>query len=258
MKIARIAVLAVAVGAAGGAAILAKTMLPGQQATVVETPALKTTQVLVAAKELTLGSRVKPGDLGWQDWPENGVNPSFINRSSKPGAMKDMEGTIARVPLLKGEPVNENKLVNAGEGGFMSVILGAGRRAVSLKISPESGAGGFILPNDRVDVILTRKDNASENVISETILKNVRILAIDQTVKEEEGRKVVVGKTATMELTQDQAELLSLAERRGQLSLALRSLADATPGVAAEEEDRRTGSVRMLKFGVSSQVMTSR
>ena len=140
----------------------------------------------------------------------------------------------------------------------MSVILPAGRRAVSLKISPESGAGGFILPNDRVDVILTSKSGDSDNVISETILKNVRVLAIDQTVKEEEGRKVVVGKTATMELSQDQAELMSLAERRGQLSLALRSLADSAPGAVPENEEQRSGSVRMLKFGVPSQVMTSR
>ena len=111
MKIARIAVLAVAVGAAGGAALLAKTMLPGQQAAVIESPKFKTAQVLVAAKELSLGTKVKSGDLKWQDWPEDGVNPSYVSRSGKPDAMKDMVGYVARVPLLKGEPVNENKLV---------------------------------------------------------------------------------------------------------------------------------------------------
>ena len=144
----------------------------------------------------------------------------------------------------------------------MSAILPRGMRAVSTKISPETGAGGFILPNDRVDVILTKKEKnesigGSETFNSETILANVRVLAIDQTVKEEDGRQVVVGKTATLELAPEQAEVLTLAEQMGEMSLALRSLADAAPG---SEDDRvyRSGSIKVVKFGVASQVMTSR
>jgi pilus assembly protein CpaB len=128
----------------------------------------------------------------------------------------------------------------------MSAILSAGMRAVSTEISAETGAGGFILPNDRVDVILTRSSGSQskgggDNFVSETILRNVRVLAIDQTVQEKDGQKVVVGKTTTLELSARQTETLVLSRRRGNLSLALRSLADAKPASGPDtDEDQRT------------------
>jgi pilus assembly protein CpaB len=151
--------------------------------------------------------------------------------------------------------------VNAKGSGFMAAILPTGMRAISTQISPETGAGGFILPNDHVDVILTRRErdadkgaSGGDSHSSETILTNVRVLAIDQNVQEKDGQKVVVGKTATLELTPAQTETLALSQQLGSLSLALRSITDAT-GDAPQTEDksggRRTG-VNVVRFGVST------
>jgi pilus assembly protein CpaB len=129
-------------------------------------------------------------------------------------------------------------------------------RAISTEISAETGAGGFILPNDYVDVLLTREQNNA--FISETILRNVRVLAIDQTVQEKDGQKAAVGRTATLELTPKQTEMLALSRRRGTLSLALRSLADARPVKGAgPEEERESTSVNFIRYGVTS-VQTAR
>jgi pilus assembly protein CpaB len=129
-------------------------------------------------------------------------------------------------------------------------------RAISTQISPETGAGGFILPNDHVDVILTRRerdaDGSNDKQTSETILRNVRVLAIDQTVKEKNGQKVVVGKTATLELTPHQAESLTLAQHLGSLSLALRSITDARNDAPVKEQKGSPGSINIIRFGVST------
>jgi pilus assembly protein CpaB len=143
----------------------------------------------------------------------------------------------------------------------MAAILPSGMRAISTQISPETGAGGFILPNDRVDVILTRRqtdaDKASgggDSHSSEIILSNVRVLAIDQNVEEKNGQKVVVGKTATLELTPAQTETLALSQQLGTLSLALRSITDATKDAPKNDEtpsNRKTG-VNVVRFGVGT------
>jgi pilus assembly protein CpaB len=139
----------------------------------------------------------------------------------------------------------------------MAAILPSGMRAISTQISPETGAGGFILPNDHVDVILTRRDRAAEKATgtevqtSETILSNVRIMAIDQSIQEKDGQKVVVGKTATLALTPGQAETLALAQRLGSLSLALRSVTDAK-GDGPTSEEKPGGGVDVVRFGVST------
>ena len=119
---------------------------------------------------------------------------------------------IVRAPFVAGEPIREAKLVNAKGSGFMAAILPSGMRAVSTKLRLKPGAGGFILPNDRVDVIMTprNRDDKGGDRTSETILRNVRVLAIDQNVEEKNGQKVVVGKTATLELSPGQAETLAL------------------------------------------------
>jgi pilus assembly protein CpaB len=139
----------------------------------------------------------------------------------------------------------------------MAAILPSGARAVSTQISPETGAGGFILPNDRVDVIVTKKDRAAakasgdDGMVSETVLTDVRVLAIDQMLEEKGGQKVVIGKTATLELTSPQAESLALAQRVGTISLALRSIADAGRAQKAEPDESR-GGISVVRFGVSS------
>jgi len=162
---------------------------------------------------------------------------------------------------VTGEPIREVKLVNAKGAGFMAAILPSGMRAISTQISPETGAGGFILPNDHVDVILTRRERDADKAAggdshsSETILSNVRVLAIDQAVEEKNGQRVVVGKTATLELSPSQAETLALSQQLGSLSLALRSLTDATRDDRAAEEKaggRRGGGVNVVRFGVGT------
>ena len=128
---------------------------------------------------------------------------NFIRKTDQPKAVDNLNGMIVRTPFVAGEPIREAKLVNAKGSGFMAAILPSGMRAISTQISPETGAGGFILPNDRVDVILTPRANRNSDKgggASETILRNIRVLAIDQTIEEKNGQKVVVGKTATLEL----------------------------------------------------------
>lgn len=138
-----------------------------------------------------------------------------------------LAGSIARSPFADGEPIREAKFIRANGSGYMAAILPAGMRAVSTDISPETGAGGFILPNDHVDVILSRKKGDGTEHVSETILSNVRVLAIDQAVEEKNGQRVVVGKTATLELSEKRSEQLTNARQLGTITLALRSIVDA-------------------------------
>ena len=262
MKAARIVVLAVAVSAGGLAALLAgrgdQTEAPPPE----PVAKLETTDVLVAKSDIGIGQSVGPGDMQWQSWPTAAASAYFIRKSEKPQAIEELSGSIARAPLVTGEPMRESKLIKANGSGFMAAILPSGMRAVSTEISPETGAGGFILPNDHVDVILSRRDREAEKAVgvdtfvSETILTNIRVLAIDQAVEEKNGQKVVVGKTATLELAPRQAETLALARQLGTLSLALRSLADGnTSGKATPAEDkaeRRSGGINTVRFGVTT------
>jgi pilus assembly protein CpaB len=207
--------------------------------------------VLVAKGDIGLGQTVGGGDMQWVTWPANAATGNFITKTNRPDAIETLSGAIARAPFVAGEPIRDAKLVQAKGSGFMAAILPPGMRAVSTQISPETGAGGFILPNDRVDVILTQKPVSGEAQTSETILKNIRVLAIDQNVEEKGGQKVVVGKTATLELSPGQAEALALAQKIGTLSLALRSITDAN----SKDDDRSTvggSGVNIIRFGVGT------
>ena len=262
MKAARIVVLAIAVGAGGIAALLAgrsEKPAPVKQA---PAPQVAGVDVLVAKSDIPVGKAVSPGDVQWQVWPESAQTGNFIRKNNRPDAIEKLSGMIARSPFVAGEPIREAKLVNGKGSGFMAAILPTGMRAVSTQISPETGAGGFILPNDHVDVILTRRDRdadktgGGETQTSETILSNIRVLAIDQSVQEKDGQKVVVGKTATLELSQKQAETLALAQHLGSLSLALRSITDAEgdkakPDDTADRSDQGT-SINVVRFGVTT------
>ena len=173
---------------------------------------------------------------------------------------------IARAPFIAGEPIREPKLVKANGSGFMAAILPTGMRAVSTEISTETGAGGFILPNDRVDVILTRRDKNPEKggpdiVNSEIILPNVRVLAIDQAPKEKEGQNALVGRTVTLELKPEQAETLARSRQSGTLSLALRSITDINMAENHTEEEaapRKGGSINVVRYGVQSSTTTQK
>jgi pilus assembly protein CpaB len=232
MKTARLVVLGIAILAGGVAAYLASGS--DTKSVVAEAPPpLPTVDVLVAKSDIGLGQAVGADDMQWQTWPAATASNNFIRRSDRPEATTQIAGSIARYPFTAGEPIREVKLVKANGSGFMAAVLPGGMRAVSTEISPESGAGGFILPNDRVDVILSRREknpdrtNSTDVVISEIVLSNIRVLAIDQAPREKDGQNSVVGKTATLELKPAQAELLARARQSGTISLALRSMLDA-------------------------------
>jgi pilus assembly protein CpaB len=266
MNKARILVLTIALGAGGVAAYLASGS--GDKPAPAEPVAqLQTVDVLVAKSDIALGQTVKPDDLQWQTWPASGASSSFIRRNERPDAPIQLARSIARAPFVGGEPIREQKLVKGDGSGFMAAILPSGMRAVSTEISPETGAGGFILPNDRVDVILSKRDKNPDRgggglqdvVTSEIILSNVRVLAIDQTPKEKDGQNVVVGKTVTLELRPEQTETLARARQSGTLSLALRSISDinATDD-RSEDQFRRGETVNVVRYGVPSATATQK
>src|ERR1700720_1126055 len=234
MKPARIIVLVLALAAGGIAALLAGGS-EGPPPPPPPVAQLETTDVLIANADIGLGSAVAERDLRWQTWPAAAAGPNFIRKPERPEAIRELAGAIARIPFSAGEPIRESKLIKAKGSGYMAAILPSGMRAVSTEISPETDAGGFILPNDRVDVILSRRDREAErltgieSMVAETLLSDVRVLAIDQTVEEKNGQKVVVGRTATLELTPRQVETLAMGRLMGTLSLSLRSLADSDP-----------------------------
>jgi pilus assembly protein CpaB len=260
MKPARIIVLVIALVAGAIAALLAGRSEPPPPAPP-PVAQLETTDVLIAANDIGLGNKVAAGDLRWQTWPAAAAGANFIRKSDRPDAIEQLAGSIARAPFSAGEPIREAKLIKASGSGYMAAILPEGMRAISVEISPETGAGGFILPNDHVDVILSRRDKLAEKQVgvethvSQVILSNVRVLAIDQTVEEKNGQRVVVGKTATVELSPRQAEALALARQQGTLSLALRSIVDFNktdkPEAASDENGRRSG-VNIVRFGVTT------
>ncbi len=266
MNTARIVVLTIAVGAGGVAAYLASGSDDRPAQVAAPAPQMPTVDVLVAKGDIALGHSLKPEDLQWQSWPAATASSSFIRRSERPEGQTQITGTIARAPFIAGEPIREQKLVKADGSGFMAAILPAGMRAVSTEISPETGAGGFILPNDRVDVILSKRErnpdqpNAGDVVSSDIILSNIRVLAIDQAPKEKDGQTTVVGKTVTLELKPEQAETLARARQTGTLSLALRSIADVNVAEHRTDETsrKRSDSVAVVRFGIPSTMTTQK
>ncbi|MGX4768334.1 Flp pilus assembly protein CpaB [Bradyrhizobium guangdongense] len=269
MNTARIVVLVIALGAGGVAAYLASNYDKQPAPVVPVAEKLPTVEVLVAKSDIQLGQAVKAEDLQWQTWPQATASSAFIRRDSRPDAQTQIAGSIARVPLMQGEPIRDQKLVKADGSGFMAAILPSGMRAVSTEISAETGAGGFILPNDRVDIVLTRRlKNPDTNgptagndlVVSEVVLTNVRVLAIDQAPKEKDGQNAVIGKTVTLELRPDQVATLSASRQGGTLTLALRSIADANAADNSAEDlalkQHQTG-VNVIRYGVSARQLTS-
>ena len=258
MKRARVLVLAIALIAALGAAWIAKGIVSAPPKVQQVEKTVGAVDVLVAARDINLGDSVSADDFRWQQWPSEGLASGLISKASDPEAPTKLSGAIARASFIAGEPIKEQKLIKTSEGGVMAAILPSGMRAISTPIREETSAGGFILPNDRVDVILTHKIRVGnkEEPVSEAVLRNVRVLAIGQTLEQQGGEKVATGKTATLELTPPQAETLALAQSIGEISLSLRSLADAAPNQAesaAKIGDAANGSVKMLKYGVPSR-----
>jgi pilus assembly protein CpaB len=298
MGAARIIILSVAAVAAIGLAVVVRGMIAGEpaaapapvaQAAAPETPM---TRVLVAKRDLPVGTRLTASDMGWQSWPAASLNPAFITDGSAPKAapetaadkaiegasnvaqavvdgdrgMDNLIGAVVREPIASGEPMVERKIVKGGEGGYLAVVLQPGMRAVGVPVSVESGAGGFILPGDRVDVIQTREvalpDGATGDKprVTEPVVVNVRVLAIDQKTSPDKDAQSIVGAVATLEVTPEAAEALVEAISRGDLQLALRSYADAgAPSGLAASRSKTTGpTVRVFRKGEATDVAVAR
>jgi pilus assembly protein CpaB len=260
MKAARLVVLGVALAAGGVAAMLASGHHEAPPP-VAAPPPLATVDILVAKNDLSRGQVIADGDVDWQTWPAASANQNFIKKTDRPDAVHQFSGAIVRIPVASGEPIRDPAVVFAKGSGFLAAILPKGMRAAAMEVSAENAAGGFILPDDHVDVVLTRHDKstqagaASDKVVSETILHNIRVLAVDQAVEEKAGQKVVVGKTATLELTPDQAETLQLARQQGTLTLSLRSLTDSQANSSDDDDsetNKKRGTINTVRYGVST------
>lgn len=263
MNIARILILALAAIAAVVAAIFVRgAMQPAPAASqpaaaVQAAPVAPSVRVLAARGDFAPGQRVQPADLYWQAWPEDALAPSYVTEELHPDALTHFAGAVVRTAMTQGEPVTQQKLVQPGDAGFMAAVLTPGMRAVAVPTSARAGAGGFILPNDRVDVIVTMNEN--RRMSSRILVENVRVLAIDQSYSEDDGG-AVVGSTATLELTPRQAEQVALAVASGDIALALRSVADTAGGpqssLAEAPEPARAApdSVRVIRYGQERRV----
>lgn len=280
----RLIILAIALVAAVCAAFLVRMLGGGdhntQAATANAPRAIEPAQVkvLVAARDLAVGDRLVENDLTWQPWPAASLNPEFVTGGAAPleanssaaagqkvaalaanaadkaqtvvagmnsGPSAVFLGGVVREPIGKGEPVTEKKVVHAGAAGVMAVRLEPGMRAMAVPLSPESSAGGFILPGDHVDVVQTRK--VEGGVVSSTVMKNVRILAMDQNAGRVD-KPATLAATATLEVAPEQAEALVLARAQGDLTLVLRSYADGA-GPTVE------GAVKRVRDLVTPQVV---
>jgi pilus assembly protein CpaB len=258
MKTNRIIVLGVAV--VSGLAAMLLIMSAGDEAPVQQTtsapeeappaPQIEVEGVLVAQREIPLGAVISEADVTWVEWPKQFAGPGSIRRSEDPEAIETLKGAVARVSFIHGEPIRREKLVKGGNTGFMSALLPAGSRALAVNIDSGGGtsAGGFILPNDRVDLIKTSGGDGSD---SETILTNIRVLAIGQNVEEKNGERVVTGSNATLEVTPGQAEVITTAQRSGQITLVLRSMFDmqATKSKTPEAPEEAGRSLTVVRFG---------
>jgi pilus assembly protein CpaB len=271
----RMLILAVAAVAAMALAFVVKGMATGPAPAVAQAapapPPKPMAKVLVAARDLPIGTRLVPEDLSWMEWPVDALNVSFITDGAaakapapttgpdgKPidpamaekvaaaseaveaarkaimddpgGPIVALSGAIVKEPIFANEPITDRKLVRAGQGGYMAVVIQPGMRAMAIPVSVETAAGGFILPGDRVDVLLSRQlgqtGGGTAQFVSETVMRNVRVLAVDQTAAPAPGTNAVVGAVATIEVAPVDAEALNLAQAQGDLSLTLRSYAD--------------------------------
>lgn len=260
MSAMRLIILLVAAAAAVGAALLVRNLAPGEtpvqavqeivmpEPEVVEEPKVK---VLVMRRDVSVGELLLPEDFAWVDWPEATLNFNYVTEDLMPDALEQFSQSVVRIAMYENEPVLPQKIVKKGETGYMAALLSPGMRAVSVEISTDSASGGFILPNDRVDVFVTytvqvesrnsdgEEEDEQDIPVTTVILENARVLAIDQQVQQGEGGSYAIGSTATLELGLEEARLLAMAERMGSISLALRSVRDAvnTPGPTRARTD---------------------
>ena len=298
MGASRIIIIAVSAIAAIGIALIVHSIAvrpAGPQHAMASTPPVSRpmTQVLVAKRDLQVGTRLSPGDIGWQSWPADGLNAAFITdgRAAEVaptttgaslahnankianvaaaavagGPMEQLYGSIVRAPLVANEPVVQSKLVRGGEGGYMAVVVHKGMRAVSIPMSVSTAVGGFVLPGDHVDVLQSHQGDAPAgggrtSFVTTTLMRNVRVLAIDQTTQPAKNAQAMVGSVATLEVADSDVKVLARAKAQGEVILALRSYSDAA-GAATRGGDQdptgSNGSVRIVRAGKATDETVS-
>jgi pilus assembly protein CpaB len=284
----RIVLLAVAAIAALALAIVLRnyTSKPKAAPSAASAPAKPMARVLAAARDLPVGTRLAANDMTWQPWPADSLNPAFITDGARPAppkpgaegaantataaakdivmgggqALQAMVGNVVKDPIIKGEPILGRKLVKAGQGGYMSVVLTPGMRAMSIPVNAETGAGGFVQPGDRVDLLESHQDNGKRNgqgFATQTVVSNVRVLAVDQTTEPAKNGKSIVGATVTLEIPAPSAQIVAEAKARGGVMLALRSYADTAGGPGSQHVAESGGAIRVIKGGQVSEVSVS-
>lgn len=281
----RIAIIVVAGIAAIALAFLVQGMLspkaaPPPPAVAAAPPPKPMAQVLVAKTDLGIGHQITAADLTWQPWPVEALNATFITDGQAPapepkgpekvvkkagkaaediimsdGPIQAFEGALVKEALLANEPITARKVVRAGQTGYMAVVLQPGMRAIAIPVTAETGAGGFILPGDRVDVLQSRQGEAGKGFTTETLMRNLRVLAIDQATEPTKDAKTVVGAVATLEVPASDAEVLARGKASGEMILALRSYADmGGPSGRGGPSNGSTQTVQIVRAGTSTEV----
>lgn len=280
----RIAIIALAALAAILLAFMVRGMIvpkkPVPVAAVVAAPPPKPmAQVLVAKRDLPVGARIAPADLAWQAWPMDALNPTFVTDGAAPtappegaqkvakqaaqatqdlimasGPMQAFDGAIVKEALAKGEPVTSRKVLRAGDSNYMAVVLLPGMRAMSIPINAETAAGGFILPGDRVDVLQSRPGPEGRGFVSETLMRNLRVLAIDQKPQAEADAKAMVGAVAVLEVPAADALVLARGKAQGEMQLVLRSYADLGGGAGRGVAQRGVNGMKLYRGGQLTEV----
>ena len=194
-----------------------------------------TSEVLVSVGPIDIGAVLSAGDLRWASWPDDGINDHYLTRKGRPDAIDRLAGSAARQSLFPGEPITEDKLVLKQDGGFLAAVLPDNSRAITLKVDEASGMAGLLLPGDHVDIILTHEVSTRDDegqgggglnkrVVGETIVTDLRVLAVDQEIKHDDKAQAKVAKTVTLAVNTSQAESIAVGRMMGTLTLALRSV----------------------------------
>lgn len=243
MRARTLLLLTLAIVLAGSTAMLARSWLAAQRSKEIAEaapllPPKPVRSVLVTRADLRRGQILRPEDLVWQVWPEGGIDKNYVVMGG-PKTPESYAGWVAKNPVGAGEPITDSKIIAPGDRGFLAAVLRPGMRAISVPVTVTSGISGFIFPGDQVDLLLTYqvpapqttgedKKAVYEHKASATVMRNIRVIGIDQRLESKAG-EAVVAHTATFEVTPKQSEGIALASEIGKVALTLRSLVPA-PG----------------------------
>jgi len=259
----RLVVLLLAAGAAGVVALMVRNLMGGNKPVVAAVAPIESSEVLVASQRIDAGKPISAGQVRWQSWPAKIADASLIQRTNGVTSATIILGTVARAPMVEGEPVTFAKIVKSQGAGFMAATVTPGMRAISISASMSSIVGGFVQPNNRVDVLYTNTTDYPKHGNSKIIAADARVLAVDQAAENATQKAVTEVKTVTLELTADQARAVAMAQATGTLTLALRSLGDdaavlakkmpASGGASNPDsgDDTTSAGVMVLRYGHS-------